>query len=89
VASAETSETRADVYYDPYDFEIDSDPYPVWKRMRDERPLYHNERYDFWALTRFDDVERCLVDWRAYATRRPPRCRRGAWPGTSLPVFTS
>ncbi len=35
--------TGADVYYDPYDFEIDSDPYPIWKRLRDERPLYHNE----------------------------------------------
>ena len=27
--------TTEDVYYDPYDFEIDADPYPVWKRMRD------------------------------------------------------
>jgi len=56
---------ESDVYYDPYDFEIDSDPYPVWKRLRDERPLYHNERYGFYALSRFEDVERCLVDWTA------------------------
>ena len=28
----------SDIYYDPYDFEIDTDPYPVWKRMRDEAP---------------------------------------------------
>jgi cytochrome P450 len=55
-----------DIYYDPYDFEIDTDPYPVWKRMRDEAPVYYNERYDFFALSRFDDVERCSVDWRAY-----------------------
>jgi cytochrome P450 len=55
-----------DIYYDPYDFEIDTDPYPVWKRMRDEMPLYYNERYDFFALSRFDDVERCSVDWRTY-----------------------
>ena len=53
-------------YYDPYDFEIDADPYPLWKRMRDEAPLYYNERYDFYALTRFDDVERGLVDWKTY-----------------------
>ena len=52
--------TDPDVYYDPYDFEIDADPYPVWKRLRDERPLYYNERYDFYALSRFDDVERGL-----------------------------
>jgi cytochrome P450 len=54
------------VYYDPYDFDIDTDPYPVWTRMRDESPLYYNERYDFYALSRFDDVERCSVDWRTY-----------------------
>jgi len=55
-----------DLYYDPYDLEIDADPYPLWKRMRDEAPLYYNDRYDFWALSRFDDVERALVDWQAY-----------------------
>jgi cytochrome P450 len=55
-----------DIYYDPYDFEIDTDPYPVWKRMRDEMPLYYNERYDFFAFSRFEDVERCSVDWRTY-----------------------
>jgi cytochrome P450 len=52
-----------DLYYDPYDFEIDADPYPIWKRMRDERPLYYNEKYDFYALTRFDDVEAGLKDF--------------------------
>src|SRR5580658_9336317 len=56
----------ADIYYDPYDFEIDTNPHPIWKRMRDEAPLYYNERYDFFALSRFEDVERCSVDWRTY-----------------------
>src|SRR5437879_58957 len=58
--------TASDAYYDPYDFEIDSDPYPVWKRLRDENPLYYNERYDFYALSRFDDIERCSLDWKTY-----------------------
>jgi cytochrome P450 len=62
--------TSPDVYYDPYDFDIDSDPYPVWKRLRDERPLYYNEKYDFFALSRFDDVERCLVEWKTYISGR-------------------
>ena len=62
--------TEPEVYYDPYDFEIDSDPYPVWKRLRDERPLYYNERYDFFALSRFRDVERALVDWKTYISGR-------------------
>jgi cytochrome P450 len=55
-----------DVYYDPYDFEIDSDPYPVWRRLRDEAPLYYNEKYDFYALSRFEDVERGHLDWETY-----------------------
>ena len=60
----------ADVYYDPYDFGIDADPYPVWRRLRDERPLYYNERYDFYALSRFDDVERASVDWKTYSSAK-------------------
>ena len=59
-----------ELYYDPYDFEIDVDPYPIWKRMRDEAPLYYNEKYDFFAVSRFDDVERCSVDWRTYLSGR-------------------
>jgi cytochrome P450 len=62
--------TEPDIYYDPYDFEIDSDPYPVWKRLRDERPLYYNERYDFYALSRFDDVDRCSLDWERYISSK-------------------
>jgi cytochrome P450 len=50
------------IYYDPYDFDIDADPYPVWKRMRDEQPIYHNEEHDFYALTRWADVEAGLKD---------------------------
>ncbi len=61
-----TYEPVGELYYDPYDLEIDADPYPLWKRMRDEVPLYYNDRYDFWALSRFDDVERALVDWQTY-----------------------
>ncbi len=59
-----------DLYYDPYDFEIDADPYPVWKRLRDEAPLYYNEQYDFFALSRFADVEQGLIDWQTYRSGR-------------------
>ena len=55
-----------DVYYDPYDWDIDTDPYPTWKRLRDETPIYYNDKYDFYAVSRYDDVERCSVDWRTY-----------------------
>ncbi len=56
----------SDAYYDPYDWDIDTDPYPAWTRLRDEAPLYYNEKYEFYALSRYDDVERCSVDWRTY-----------------------
>ena len=48
--------------YDPYDYEIDADPHPVWKRLRDEAPVYYNERLDFYALSRFDDVLHAHLD---------------------------
>jgi hypothetical protein len=33
----------SEIYYDSYDFGIDSDPHPVWRCMRDEAPLYRND----------------------------------------------
>ena len=60
----------SDAYYDPYDWDIDTDPYPAWKRLRDEAPLYYNEKYDFYALSRFDDVERGLADRATFISGR-------------------
>jgi cytochrome P450 len=59
-----------DVYYDPYDVEIDADPYPVFRRLRDEAPLYYNDQYDFYAVSRYEDVERGLVDAKHYISGR-------------------
>jgi cytochrome P450 len=60
----------SEVYYDPYDFEIDTDPYPIWKRLRDEKPLYYNEKHDFYALSRWADVESCSSDWKTYVSSK-------------------
>ncbi len=49
--------TAPELYWDPFDTVIDTDPYPVWKRLRDEAPVYRNDRFDFYALSRFADVE--------------------------------
>ena len=62
--------TDPEIYYDPYDFEIDADPYPLWKRMRDEAPLYWNEKYEFFALSRWADVEAVMLDWDTYRSGR-------------------
>ncbi len=53
---------RDEIYYDPYDLDLQRDPYPVFRRMREEAPLYYNEQHDFFAVSRFDDVEAVLKD---------------------------
>ncbi|HEY5698460.1 MAG TPA: cytochrome P450, partial [Acidimicrobiales bacterium] len=59
-----------DVYFDPYDVDINADPYPVYARLRDEAPIYHNQRYDFWALSRHADVEKALLNWQTFSNTR-------------------
>ncbi len=54
------------VYYDPYLREIVEDPYPTYKRLREEAPLYYNEQYDFYAVSRYDDVRRGLRDHETF-----------------------
>jgi len=46
----------SDVILDPYDYHFHEDPYPYYKRLRDEAPLYRNEELGFWALSRHQDV---------------------------------
>lgn len=55
-------------YYDPYDYEIDADPHPTWKRLRDEAPVYYNEKYDFYALSRFADVMQASLEARTFSS---------------------
>ncbi len=62
--------TTTDIYYDPYDRAIDADPYPVYRRLRNEAPLYYNEKHDFYAVSRFDDVQRGLVDREIFSSAR-------------------
>jgi cytochrome P450 len=74
-----TDASAVDLYYDPFDFEIDDDPYPVWKRLREEAPLYYNEKHDFYALSRYDDVARELPNFQTYRSGR----------GTTMDVIKS
>lgn len=45
-----------DLILDPYDYDFHEDPYPYYRRLRDEAPLYRNEELGFWALSRHADV---------------------------------
>ena len=42
--------------FSPYDYRIHEDPYPTYERLRAEAPLYRNDEFDFWALSRHADV---------------------------------
>jgi cytochrome P450 len=57
-----------DLYWDPFSPELRDDPYPLWKRLRDEAPLYYNDRHDFWVLTRFHDIEQAHRDVETYSS---------------------
>ncbi len=46
----------AELVLDPYDYGFHEDPYPYYRRLRDEAPLYRNEELKFWALSRHRDV---------------------------------
>jgi len=61
---------RTELNYDPYDVDIDANPYPVYRRLREEAPLYRNDTHDFYALSRFDDVQRGLADRETYISGR-------------------
>jgi cytochrome P450 len=65
-----TTSATSEVHFDPYDVDLIADPYPTFRRLREEAPLYHNEQYDFYALSRFDDVCRALVDHDTFSSAR-------------------
>ena len=60
----------AELYWDPYDEDIEVNPYETWRRMRDEAPVYRNEKHDFYALTRFADVEAAHRDPQTFSSAR-------------------
>lgn len=65
-----TSGHTLTLYWDPFDREIAADPYPIYRRMRVEAPLYYNDRHDFYALSRAEDVQGGLTDWQTYSSAR-------------------
>lgn len=57
-------------YFDPYNVEINANPYPAFARLREEAPLYYNEEFDFYALSRFADVNKALIDHETFSSAR-------------------
>jgi cytochrome P450 len=55
--------------FNPYSHDFHADPFPTYRRLRDESPAYRNERLGFWALARYDDVLAALHDPATYCSR--------------------
>jgi cytochrome P450 len=56
----------------PFSYAFHEDPYPTYKRLRDEDPCHHNEELGFWALTRYTDVLEASRDWEAFSSADGP-----------------
>ncbi|ORW36680.1 cytochrome [Mycobacterium paraense] len=65
-----TLSAPSEIHFDPYDVGLNADPYPMFRRLREEAPLYYNEQHDFYALSRFDDVDRGLVDYQTFSSAK-------------------
>ena len=62
--------TVGEIHFDSYDVDLVRDPYPMYKRMRDEMPLYYNEQYDFFAVSRYAEVEKSIIDHKTFSSAR-------------------
>lgn len=58
--------------YSPFSKAIFDDPYPVYRRLRDEAPVYRDPDDRWWVLSRFDDVSEALRDWQTYSSSAGP-----------------
>lgn len=54
--------------YDPFNYSLHDDPFPIYRRMRDEAPVYHNEKFNFYALSRFEDVAAAARDFKTFSS---------------------
>ncbi|HVQ52477.1 MAG TPA: cytochrome P450 [Mycobacterium sp.] len=62
--------SRGSVEFDPFSEDFFNAPFNTYRRLRDEAPVYHNEKYGFWALSRYEDVEPALRDFETYSSAR-------------------
>jgi cytochrome P450 len=63
-------ESAMTVDYDPYSEQVIQDPYPTYEQLREESPCHHLEKWDAYALSRFDDIWAASMDAKNYSTAR-------------------
>lgn len=56
-------------HFDPFDYALHENPYPVYAQLRAEAPCYHNPEHDFWALSRHADVLAAMKDSQLLSNR--------------------
>ncbi|OIN81750.1 cytochrome P450 [Mycobacterium malmoense] len=62
--------TKPKVVFDPFSEDFFNSPYETYRRMREEAPVYYDEKYDFYALTRHEDVAAAFKDYETYSSAR-------------------
>ena len=62
--------TTSELVFDPFSKEFFEDPQTIYRRMREEAPVYYNQEYDFYALTRHEDVAAAFKDFETYTSTR-------------------
>ena len=65
--------------FDPYDHPLQDDPYPVYARLRRERPLFHNVEHDFWVMSRHADITMALRSDAPYSNAMGVSLDKSAW----------
>lgn len=62
----------SELMYSPFSKVIFDDPYPVYRRLRNEAPVYRDPEDRWWVLSRFENVAGALRDWETYSSKRGP-----------------
>ena len=80
----------ASLLYDPSSYALHDDPFPVYRRLQEDAPLYHNAGFGFWALTRFDDVLGGLSDPGTFSSAQGTLIEQiqSAQPAPAMMIFT-
>jgi cytochrome P450 len=69
--SATTSEVSGGpIEFDPFSQDFFDGAYDTYRRLRNEAPVYYSEKWDFWALTRYDDVAPATKDHETFSSAK-------------------
>lgn len=56
--------------FDPYSPQVDADPFPLYRTLRDEHPCYWSESAKMWILSRYEDISNACADWKTYSSSK-------------------